>query len=148
MTCARCREVLTDSKVKVEENGKKAVFANASRAVFSRVRVDGCLVNGAVSADFLVAKADVGHVIVELKGKDVVHAYEQILATAKSLKACSQRPVRIAGLIVCTEYPRGIARSAQRLRDQFAREFKGPIHVVASNNEYVIEKVLAFNGPL
>jgi hypothetical protein len=139
--------MVTDSLVKVEEKGKKATFVNHVRAEYARVRVDRCLIKGEIAADFVVARDGAGHVIIELKGKDVAHACEQIIATARLLRSCPNQPRRIAGLVVCAEFPKGIARGVQRLRESFAKEFRGPIHVVARNEQYELDKVLAFKGP-
>jgi len=147
MTCKDCRASVNASKIKVEENGKKAVFLNSARDEYWKVRVDGCLVKNATAADYVVAKLQAGHVIVELKGPDIAEACEQIIETAKHLRACPQSAIKIAGLVVWSEFPKGAARSVNRLREKFAKEFKGPIHIVARNDEFNIERLLDFSGP-
>lgn len=146
MTCAGCRSAITDSRVKVEEGGKKATFINESRETLHRTRVDGCLLVNEVGADFVVSKVGVGDVIVELKGKDVEHAAEQIIATAEFMGNCEELRGPLAGLVICAQYPR-IDTRLQRLATQFAKRFKGPIHVVSKSGEFVFEKVLSFKGP-
>lgn len=147
MSCGGCRVETTDSNVKVEEGGKKANFLNQARATFSRTRVDGCLKQQSIAADFVVSKKGVGDVIVELKGTDVNHAMEQIFATARFMFSCTEKRGPIAGLVVCSQYPR-IDTKVQRLKLQFAKEFKSPIHVVTRNENYDFEQVLLFEGPL
>lgn len=148
MTCAGCREETTDSYVKVREGARSAVFKNQRRAKYHRVRVDGCLVQNEISADFVVACPGVGSVVVELKGTDVERAVEQVDATLQHVKCCSRlsalRP--FAGLIVCARYPR-FDTKLQRLTKQFVAKHRVPIHVVAKNDEYEISRVLAFDGP-
>ena len=101
-----CVDTVRDSKPKIEENGRKAVFLNPERASIKRVKVDGCLVKGDVlKADYIVSKPEVIDVIVELKGKDIYHARDQILATLPVWRAHPPFSAKIAGLIVCTRSP-------------------------------------------
>lgn len=136
----------TDSKIKVAENGKQAIFINHERKVFYIVRVDGSLLKNQVASDFVVSKEDVGDVVIELKGMDVDHAVEQVLATAQHWSENGYRNGAIAGLIVCSRKP-SFDTKVQRFALKFAKQFKAPLHVVARNDEYVIEKVLSFSGP-
>jgi len=79
---AECIEATTDSRVKVSERGRKAIFLNPDNCNYSKVRVDGCVVKNAKAADWVVSKHAVGDIIVELKGRNVEHAVKQINATA------------------------------------------------------------------
>jgi len=102
---SRCIETVTDSKPKVEENGRKAVFLNPDRAEVRKVRVDGCLIVNGPRADFVVAKPDVLDVIVELKGRDIYHARDQIVATLPFWRRFPPFSPKVAGLIVCSKSP-------------------------------------------
>lgn len=155
MTCAGARVATTVSRVKVEENGRCAVFVNEDRAVFHKVKVDGCLVENILCADYVVCKSDVGSVVVELKGTDVEHAVDQIDATICMLKNCgapkrlgkskvSQLPV--AGLVVCSRYPRA-STTFQKKQKKFAAKHRSPLHCISGKGEFVFEKVLSFSGP-
>lgn len=148
MSCQKCRTQTTDSKVKVEEGKRSAVFKNASRSIFYRTRVDGCLIRNTVAADFVVTKSEVGSVVVELKGIDVEHAVEQVSATVRQLQGCSAaaRVHPVAGLVVCARYPR-FDTKLQRLTKVFVATHRAPLHVVARNDEYELDRVLAFDGP-
>ncbi|MBD9468002.1 hypothetical protein [Pseudoxanthomonas sp. PXM01] len=148
MTCADCRNVTKDSNVKVAEGARSAVFKNLKKAAYHRVRVDGCLIKNKTAADFMVSCPGVGSVVVELKGTDVEHAVDQIDATLEHVKGCEKlkelRP--FAGLVVCARYPR-FDTGLQRLTKKFVAKHKVPIHVVAKNDEFDLEKVLKFDGP-
>jgi hypothetical protein len=101
-----CVVTIDDSKPKVEENGRKAVFLNPERAKIKKVRVDGCLIVGAVmKADYIVSKPNVIDVIVELKGADVYHARDQIIATLRFWRSYPPFSAKLAGLIVCSRSP-------------------------------------------
>jgi hypothetical protein len=101
-----CVETVHDSKIKVEEHGRKAVFLNQDRREVRIVSVDGCLISGASPrADFILSKPTVVDVIVELKGKDIFHAKEQIMATLLFWSSHPPYSQRIAGLIICSRSP-------------------------------------------
>lgn len=101
-----CVEPINHSKVKVEEQGRKAVFLNPDKALIKKVVVDGCLIKDAgLKADYIVSKPGVVDVIVELKGKDVPHARDQIIATLPVWRAHPPFSPKVAGLIVCSRSP-------------------------------------------
>jgi len=103
---ANCTEVVKESKPKVEERGRKAVFLNAERSEVFKIRVDGCLIKGDTPrADYIISKPGKIDVIVELKGRDIYHAHEQIIATLPFWRAFPPLSPVIAGLIVCSKSP-------------------------------------------
>lgn len=154
MTCAESRELLTIPRIKVEENGRSAVFLNEERARFHKVKLDDGVVKGELCADFAVLKETVGMVIVELKGTDIEHAVDQVEAALELMKKCG-RPrgkkgptsaIPIAGLIVCSKYPRSDT-SFQKKQKRFVAKYKSPLHCVSGKGEFRLEKVLRFDGP-
>lgn len=144
-----CTEVTSASRVKVEENGKKAVFLNTERSRYLRVRVDGCLIVDSVACDWLVSTNDVGTVFVELKGKDVAHALDQLDATIAYAKALGIYPEKYAAIVVCTGYPKhpSFDTKLQRIKQRFLTKYKAPIHIVCGNHEYNMSNVVSFKGP-
>src|SRR5208282_4656870 len=58
-----------------------------------------------VKADYIVSKPVVVDVIVELKGKDIAHAVEQIVATLVKWKNVPPFSNKVGGLIVFTRCP-------------------------------------------
>ncbi len=56
-------------------------------------------------ADYIVSKPGFVDVIIELKGKDIAHAAEQIVATLLKWKQAPPYSDRIGGLIVFTRCP-------------------------------------------
>jgi hypothetical protein len=109
-------------------------------------QVDGCLIVGATAADWIVTDPELGDVIVELKGKNVEYGARQILATAQYWRDSNYNLDRIAGLIVCVQYPR-TSTTVQKAQQRFLREYRGPLHVVTKNYEFKLENVLSFRGP-
>jgi hypothetical protein len=101
-----CIELVTHSKIKVEEGGRKAVFLNLDQSLVKKVTVDGCLDRStSPKADYIVSKPGFVDVIVELKGKNVAHAKDQIIATFLMWRGNPAFSAKIAGLIVCSKSP-------------------------------------------
>ncbi len=101
-----CIEHLHESRIKVEEKGKSAVFLNPQRLEVLRVKVDGCLRTNTIASDWIVASPDCGDIVIELKGCDVSRAIDQIIATLafwRNHELCSTSQ---SALIVCSRYPR------------------------------------------
>jgi hypothetical protein len=142
-----CSQSTTDSNVKVEELGRKAVFKNPGNVSHNKIRIDGCVIKNGERADFAVEKLQVGTILIEFKGKDIEHAADQIIRTAVHWRNALKRKEAIAGLIVGTQYPRA-STSLQKKQADFAKRFKSPLHCVTRNCVYEFEKVLSFKGPL
>jgi hypothetical protein len=146
MQIADCQRKIFESRIKIEERRRKAIVLNCNRDQFVLTQVDGCVIKNRIAADWIVTKHDIGDVVVELKGKDVEHGVKQVYATAKYWTINELRVGAIAGLIVCNQYPRA-STQVQRAKQAFAREFRGPLHVVSRNCEYRIEHLFSFKGP-
>lgn len=145
MIPAECCEACTHSLVKVAEHGKKLVVHNASQLEYVKIRYDGCVIKGAVSADFVV-RCPEGDIIVELKGVDVNHGSQQVMQTAMHFRASTKSTGPFAAIIVARQYPK-ITTTIQRAKLAFAREFKGPLHVVTKNGVFDASRILDFKGP-
>lgn len=147
MSLEDCRVFTKVPKVSVREGKRSAVFLNLERERYAVTRVDGCLLQQEVAADWAISKEEVGDIVIELKGRDVHHAVKQVHATAVHWHEEKYQTGKIAGLIVACQYPRS-STAVQKAQDAFAKRFKGPLHVVTKNYEFIFEKVLEFKGPL
>lgn len=143
---SKCTQKMRVSKVVVGEKKAKAAFCNDERKWFWVTQVDGCLCHNETAADFVIEKESAGIIVVELKGKDVPHGVEQVRATAKFWKEQNPETTRVAGLVVARQHPRH-STSIQRHVREFARAYRGPLHVVSSKREFVFEEVQSFEGP-
>ncbi|MBB5208362.1 hypothetical protein [Chiayiivirga flava] len=134
--------------MKVEEGARSAIFLNAAREKYVKTKVDGCLLNNVLAADFVVTQSGKGSVIVELKGTDVERAVKQVAATIEFFQKCeaAKQKQKMAGLVVCSRYPR-FDTKLQRLSSEFTRKYKVPLHVVSKNDEFEMDRVLSFGGP-
>jgi hypothetical protein len=149
MSWIPCTSTTSHSKIKISDPGSKytAVINNPTKTKHYKTRSDGCWIKEKIAADWiLTCSSNERQLIVELKGGDVNHGTKQIIATAEALKSEGKIAARLAGLIVCTQYPKNDT-SIQRARLEFARRFKGPIHAVTKSREFDFDRVLAFDGP-
>lgn len=141
-----CIERVRHSKVKVEENGKKAVFLNPGREVFEIHTIDGCIIKNGQKCDFAVADSEGNVAFVELKGSDVGHACAQLFATAAH-QACTDLVSRRVGfLVIKGKIPRfdsNVAKSKVRA----AREYKAGFHVEKNQGEFSVSRIVAIDGP-
>lgn len=136
--CAPFRTKKNVSNVKIKEGGRSVVFSNPSRKTFEITKVDGGLVKNQKAADYVVTIADVGDLIVELKGKEVGVACEQIIATYSIMRQCESRRGPMAGLVVCTRFPRSDTK-AQRLQAAFLRDHGARLKVLENQAKCCFE---------
>jgi hypothetical protein len=131
-----CIETIRHSKVKVTDPGtaRVGILVNPDQEAVRRIKMDGCLaLMGTVAADFVISKAQAVDVIVELKGKNVDHAVEQIEATLRFWSAHERHEAGqlIGAWIICSEYPRGSTKVA-RYRESFRA--RGSILLFSTRN--------------
>lgn len=100
-----CVERISHSRITVSEKGKTVTFINDDRNTYERVRVDNCLVTSGPRADWIVTEVGVSSVIIELKGKDVDHAVDQLFSTISNTECKPWLEKSIKMLIVCAKYP-------------------------------------------
>ena len=127
-----CASETNDTKVKVEANARRAVFNNAGKATIQIIDVD-CWIRESegVKADYVVIKPKVVDVVVELKGSDIRHAIEQVIATSKRWRSVSGSNGMMGGLIIFTHSPENSASLVNKkktLRD------KNKIHLEVDKN--------------
>ena len=100
-----CVERVTHSKITVSEKGKSLTIINDSRDEYDLVNVDGCLVKDGPRADWIISKPDDVSAVVELKGRDVGHAVDQIFATLSNPRCENYLAGNVKLVIVCAKYP-------------------------------------------
>jgi hypothetical protein len=140
-SAARCIEMLPAGrypKISIHDpgTGRSAVLLNPDRAEVRRIQMDGCLApEGNASADFVLSLRTVIDVIVELKGKNVDHAVEQIESTRVywSQHAEYDTGQAISAWIVCKEYPR-VNRKVKKYQEKL-RSLGGILKVTTKNGE-------------
>lgn len=141
-----CTEVLRHSKIKVEQNKKKAIFDNPLRVEFEVSNIDGCVVTSGVRCDNLVSRKDDCSVLIELKGSDVSHACVQLFESAKHRDVVPLLKENIGFLVVCSKYPR-FDTFVRKAKEKAAKEYAAGFHVVKNAGNFDIERVVAIDGP-
>ncbi len=144
-----CTTKTTASNVTVSENGRSANFLNPQKEEILKIRIDGCLVKEGKRCDWIVSKPNCVDVLVELKGTDVDHAVEQIMATLSFWIPNSyfdkDNTFKLAGLIVCSQYPK-IDTKIQRAKLAIAKKYRVPLHVRARNLDYSFCDLATFSA--
>lgn len=143
----KCLKVINHSFVKIEENQSTAVFRNPERKTYHVVSIDGCVITDGARCDYLVTEVGSVSVFVELKGKDVAYACEQLHATASNRDVSGLIEERIGFLVVCSKYPRFDSFVA-KAKTRFAKQYKAGFHVVSRRAEVDIRSVAAIDGRL
>ena len=111
----RCTQTHRESLVKVEANGRKAVFENHRQEEILVTDVDCWLPeSGETKADYVISKPLVIDVIVELKGKQIDHAISQIVATVQKWRELRMVQQPVGGLVVFTRSPNDAATLKSR----------------------------------
>jgi hypothetical protein len=108
----QCAELKRGDKIVVEhEKSKcKALFHNKSNKKFRLIKIDGCVIksekgNNPIRADWMLEEQeDFRSVIIEIKGSDIKHAYNQIVATKKFVEKAGYRN-KLSSIIVCNKVP-------------------------------------------
>lgn len=145
MAKACCCETINHSNIKVEDSGGQAVFTNGERDSFTKIRVDGCEITEGPRADWALERGN-DCLIIELKGRDVERAANQIIETAVHWRTLNPT-VNLAGLIVARQYPK--ATSTMQIKKQrFTRDFGGPLHVLTHSPTLKFDNVFRFSGIL
>jgi hypothetical protein len=127
----KCTQVVHDSRPKVEENGRKAVFLNLQNDEVRIIRVDNCLITGSSRrADYIMSRPGLVDVIVELKGKDIFHARDQILATLPVWLSNPPFSSKIVGLIICSKSP----ASSSELQVMISKARKAGLTLIVEKN--------------
>lgn len=127
-----------DNKLACEENGRKfrIQLPRNSSETFCRVKIDGCLVSGHSDikrCDYVFHRChDGAYYFVELKGKDVAKACEQIMSAIDFLRPKLKfSPEKISAFVVASRSPLSSA-SVQVLRNEFRKKNYGHILEVRS----------------
>ncbi|NBN63316.1 hypothetical protein [Pannonibacter tanglangensis] len=115
-----------ESKIKVEERGRKAIFLNPQQTTYEVGRIDGCLVNTGKKADYFVSNAT-KTVIVELKGKDIRQACAQLFEAAEHPSVKPHIKGSLGFLVICSRVPAAdtsVQVAQQKARKKFGAKFR------------------------
>lgn len=141
-----CTLTVDHSRVKVEENRMKAVFKNDDRFKYEVSEVDGYVITTGIRCDKLVSRKDDHSVLVELKGRNVEHACDQLFASASHPNVQPLLKPNIGFLIICSKYPK-FDTFVRKAKDRAMKQYRAGFHVVKNAGEFEISRVTAIDGP-
>lgn len=119
---ANCTVETTDKLLVLEENKCKCVFRNPQNEVLIKIIVDGCQITEGIRCDYLVLDHQKNEYYIELKGKDIPHAIEQLEASIKQLSNSSVK-VQKTAIIISSRHPSNDT-SIQRAKALFKKKYK------------------------
>lgn len=129
----KCIRKLNSKKIKVEENGRKAVFINDLQQNYEVGTIDGCLIKDGIRADYFVSSPD-KTILVELKGTNIKHAFEQLFASAEHRSVKANLRQSIGFLIICSSFPR-TRTTTQRFQQLAKRKYGANVKVLCNQRE-------------
>jgi len=141
---AECAETSRNEKIVCAEHRCKITFINRARRKVVKYRIDSCmplrdlLENPRCKlCDYLVVVESCGEQhYVELKGKHVQDALDQLASTLRQLRSSGSK-TPVVCWIIATESPRESSKF-QVLRRKFERKFSARVKIRTSQCEHVL----------
>lgn len=127
----------TDKLLVVKERKSKCIFSNPNRHLLTKVIVDGCQITDGVKCDYLILDHCRNEYFVELKGKDLPHAIEQLEATIQQLSD-KNSIVKKKAIIVSSRNPSNDT-SLQRAQKEFKKKYNTELIAKNIQAEIVIK---------
>lgn len=130
-----CIKEVTDKLLTLEKNKRKCVFINPDKHILKKITVDGCQIIDNAKCDYLVIDHLQNEYFVELKGKDLPHAVEQLEESIKQLSNTNINSKKFA-LIVASRHPSNDT-TIQRAKAVFKKKYK--IDLISKNTLMKVE---------
>ena len=80
-----CIEKISYKKIVLKENRSTITFENPRTLEVEKIKVDGCAIKNSIKCDFMLIPENLPEHYIELKGKDIKHALQQITETINKL---------------------------------------------------------------
>ena len=124
-------EPVFDKKIVFSENGEKYEAVNPNAKPVLKIHVDGDLITSGERCDFaLYVPEEKKLYLIELKGCDKAHAFEQILATINSLNGSGFVGMYFPRIIVAKDSAPNIKSAAQKRLEKLVKSHKCEVCVV------------------
>lgn len=143
MTYPECSKFRNDGTIVAEENGKKLILDNTdNRRCINQMKVDGCVPITGVRCDYLfeIYRKDISEnscppespkiekvIYLELKGKNIKHAFEQLESTIRFFGQAHQ--CRKEAYVVGTKMSPAFRTRTQEAMTKFREELKTKLEV-------------------
>jgi len=119
----RCNTLTTNKIISKEENKRKFIIKNNSNKKINIVKVDNCLITNGNKCDWLFEILDNNLVFyVELKGKNINHAFIQLEITINYCKS-NHNKFKKNAYIVSSRVPNS-GTDIQKAKQNFAKKLK------------------------
>lgn len=136
----QCNDVVSHKIISRSENNRTFKINNPSQLSVNVVTVDGCYIQNGTKCDYLfeVLQKDVvlQAFYVELKGKDIFHAIEQLENTIKHCKTLHQN-IQKEAYIVASRIPKANT-SSQNIKKKFKTKNKIQLFIDTKQKEVTI----------
>ncbi|MFA1602363.1 hypothetical protein ACDW82_01765 [Alcaligenes faecalis] len=130
---SECIQKVIQSKVKVEEKSRKAVFVTDGKSEYIKGRIDQCLIKDGVRADYFVS-GEGKTVLIELKGCNVSHACDQLFKAVEHENVKPYLNEKIGFLVICSKYPTHDT-SVQLAMSKAKKKYKAEFRVYTNKRE-------------
>lgn len=138
--CEKCRTT-KDSNITFTENKSSITISNSNKRELTVNCVDGCKITEGIRCDWLLVDNETQReVFIELKGKDVSHAVDQLKASIDILSK-GRRETKY-GYVICTRSPLN-STDIQMLQKTVLRSHQMKLRVKAGRHQEVIESLLS-----
>lgn len=126
------KECTTKTKQKTitfSEKRSTLILNNTNQTEAICVVVDGCEITSGIRCDYLMLAKEIEHFI-ELKGQDLMHAIEQLIASIKALSSNAAKHPKIS-YVICTRSPLN-STAIQNLQVQFRKNYNSQLIIKSS----------------
>jgi hypothetical protein len=126
----QCTQRINYSEIKLEEYGRIFILLNPERQEVLCVKIDQCLIRDGIRADWCIMVPNQPPVIIELKGRDIIHACRQIEITIETLINHYKFHQRFCAIIVCSQFPKVLTKF-QIYQQRFTRRWGGRLRAIS-----------------
>lgn len=116
---------VSDKRIVFAENGRKYEAVNLAEKQVVKIHVDGDLIKEGERCDFaLDVPSDKKLYLIELKGTDKTHAYEQLLATIEFMSGKMAEVAYFPRIVVSKDSSPKIKSAAEKRMEKFEKSRK------------------------
>jgi len=129
-----CTEIVKHPTIVLCENKRKMIFLNPNRNQVKKIIVDGCAIIEGKKCDFLVHDKDEYEFFIELKGKNIKRACEQLEASILQLSR-SPKVNEKHSIVISSACPL-ITPTIQKLKKYFKKQFNS--NLIIKNHSLIV----------
>jgi hypothetical protein len=130
---SKCEKLRKDPIISLSENKSKIIFENPQKLEVCVLEVDGCAIEQGPRCDYaLVAESIEDEFYIELKGRDIKHAFEQLESTLKQISAQPSQTPKYC-FVISTRCPLS-GPEIQKMQKMMQRKYKA--RLIIKNREY------------